>query len=250
MSLRTEPTHSEVVKARARPRRAKSRTPVPAACAYFPIEEVLQAVATAIKPYPKAAMFALAEQGWTTVFAQLIACIISVRTRDETTIPAALALLQKAPDAAAMAALSESQIAHLISDSTFAHQKAKNIRAIAERTLSEFHGVLPCDTEILQSFGGVGPKCAHLALGVACGEARISVDIHVHRIVNRWGYVSAPTPEKTMLALMAALPKQHWIRINSLLVPFGKHICTGHAPHCSTCPVNAQCQKRGLTQHR
>src|SRR3954466_13641265 len=104
MSLRSEPTHSAVVKARAKPRLAEGRTRVPAACAPFPIEQVLHAVATAIKPYPKAAMFALAEQGWTSVFAQLIACIISVRTRDETTVPAALALLQKAPDAAAMAA--------------------------------------------------------------------------------------------------------------------------------------------------
>lgn len=195
-------------------------------------------------------MFALAELGWTSVFAQLVACIISVRTRDETTLPAALALLRRAPDARAMAALSESEIAGLIAAATFPQQKARNIRAIAERTQREFHGVLPCDAEVLQSFSGVGPKCAHLALGVACGQARISVDIHVHRIVNRWGYVAASTPEKTMDALSEVLPKKYWLAINSLLVPFGKHICTGQAPRCSSCPVEAECDQRGVLSHR
>ena len=144
---------------------------------------------------------------------------------------------------------SESELAELIRESTFPHQKAKTLRALAERTLTEFDGVLPCDAEVLQRFSGVGPKCAHLALGVACGKAQISVDIHVHRIVNRWGYVAAATPEKTMRALMVVLPKRDWIRLNALLVPFGKHICTGAAPHCATCPVRADCQQRGVT-HR
>jgi endonuclease III len=103
---------------------------------------------------------------------------------------------------------------------------------------------------VLTSFRGVGPKCAHLALGVACGQPHISVDVHVWRVVNRWGYVQAPTPEATMVALQAVLPRRYWIEINRLLVPFGKHICTGVRPRCSTCPVLEYCRQVGVTEHR
>ncbi|HXT49180.1 MAG TPA: hypothetical protein VN717_11120, partial [Gemmatimonadaceae bacterium] len=95
-----------------------------------------------------------------------------------------------------------------------------------------------------------GPKCANLALGVACGETRISVDVHVHRVTNRWGVVRTRTPEATMEALERILPKRYWIEINRLLVPFGKHVCTGRAPKCSTCPVLAYCRQVGVTTHR
>ena len=84
----------------------------------------------------------------------------------------------------------------------------------------------------------------------ACGEFRISVDIHVHRVTNRWGYVSTRTPEKTMTALEEKLPDRYWIELNGLLVPFGKHICTGTLPHCSECPVLVYCRQVGVESHR
>jgi endonuclease-3 len=102
----------------------------------------------------------------------------------------------------------------------------------------------------LLSFQGVGPKCANLTLGIACNLPLIGVDIHVHRVTNRWGYVQAPTPEKTMVALQEKLPQPYWIEINALLVPFGKHICTGVAPKCSTCPLLEMCQQVGVTSRR
>jgi endonuclease-3 len=80
-------------------------------------------------------------------------------------------------------------------------------------------------------------------LGIACGEAHIGVDTHVHRVTNRWGYVQANTPEHTLQALEAKLPQKYWVEINRLLVPFGKHICTGQRPRCSTCPVIDMCQQ-------
>jgi endonuclease-3 len=76
----------------------------------------------------------------------------------------------------------------------------------------------------------VGPKCAHLVLGIACGQPYIAVDIHVHRVTNRWSYVHTRTPVQTTTALEATLPRRYWIEINRFLVPFGKHICTGSLP--------------------
>ncbi len=113
-----------------------------------------------------------------------------------------------------------------------------------------FGETLPGEREVLLSFAGVGPKCANLVLGVAHGTPVISVDIHVHRVTNRWAYVQASTPEKTLAALESTLPQEHWIDINRLLVPSGKHICTGTKPRCSSCPVLDMCRQVGVTEHR
>jgi endonuclease-3 len=89
-----------------------------------------------------------------------------------------------------------------------------------------------------------------LTLAVGFGRPAIAVDIHVHRIVNRWGYVAASTPEKTMLALAEVLPERYWIEINERLVPFGKFVCEGIRPRCSTCPLLSMCRQVGVTEHR
>jgi endonuclease-3 len=195
-------------------------------------------------------MFELAESGFDSPFEQLVACMISIRTYDEVTVPTARKLFERARIPAEMIELTPDEIDKLIGKSTFHERKAAQIHVIARRILNEYDGDLPCDPEILQSFPGVGPKCAHLVLGIACGQPFISVDIHVHRVTNRWGYVGASTPEKTMVALGVKLPEKYWVDINRLLVPFGKHICTGVRPKCSTCPVLEMCQQAGVTKHR
>jgi endonuclease-3 len=216
----------------------------------FDIDLALARIAEAVRPYPRAAMFELAERGYRSLFQQLVACVISIRTRDEESLPISERLFARAPTAAAIAALGAEAIDALITPSTFHERKARQILAIAEQTVAAHGGELPCDEALLRSFAGVGPKCANLALGIACGEARISVDVHVDRVVNRWGYVHATTPEGTMLALEEKLPERYRVPINALLVPFGKHICTGIRPKCSTCPVLAMCQQVGVTSHR
>ena len=195
-------------------------------------------------------MFELAERGHRTLFEQLVACIISIRTLDEVSLPTALRLFERAPTPDAIAKLSVTQIDKLIHASSFHRAKAESIRTIAQRTVGEFGGRLPRDRDVLMSFKGVGPKCANLALGVAHGDLHISVDIHVHRVTNRWGVIDASTPEQTMLALERVLPKRYWVDINRLLVPFGKHVCTGRLPKCSTCPVLEYCRQVGVTTHR
>ena len=216
----------------------------------FDIRRATKSIDQAIRPYKKAAMFELADDGFNSTFEQLVACMISIRTYDEVTIPIARRLFERARTSRQMSQLSAGEIDALIGQSTFHERKANQILALARRVEEEFNGDLPCDEETLLSFSGVGPKCAHLVMGVACGEPFISVDIHVHRVTNRWGYVKTSTPEKTMLALQAKLPQKYWIVINRLLVPFGKHICTGNLPHCSTCPVLDMCQQVGVDAHR
>jgi endonuclease III len=216
----------------------------------FDISVALRRIHKAVEPFPKAALFELAEGGFNSTFEQLVACIISIRTYDEVMLPTARRLFERARTADEMRKLSPQEIDRLIRPATFHEQKAANIHAIAERVADEYGGDLPCESEVLLSFKGVGPKCANLVLGIACDQPFIGVDVHVHRVTNRWGYVATKTPEKTMAALMEKLPQRYWVEINRLLVPFGKHICTGTRPKCSTCPVLEMCQQVGVTNPR
>lgn len=216
----------------------------------FDLNVVLSRIEEAIRPYPKAAMFDLFERGYNTLFEQLISCIVSIRTLDETTIPVSLRLFEQARTPEQLLQLDIPALTKLLYGTTYPDQKAYTMRGIAERIVNEFHGDLLADFDTLTSLKGVGPKCANLALGVATGQAAISVDIHVHRVVNRWGYVQTKQPEQTLKALETNVPRDQWVNINRLLMPFGKHICTGTLPHCSTCPVLEWCEQVGVERHR
>ena len=239
----------------------------------FDIDSVLDHVRDAVAPLPKAAMFALADDGYRTPFEQVVACVISIRTYDEVSLPAAKRLFAVAQTPAQLAAMSPVEIEALIRPTTFHERKARQIREIAEIVATDHGGELPCDFTLLRALPGVGPKCANLALGIssmgrgvaaggvgaagggtaenrATARRLVAVDIHVHRVTNRWGYVSAPTPEKTREALEKVLPRRYDVEINALLVPFGKHICTGVRPKCSTCPVLDMCRQVGVERHR
>jgi endonuclease-3 len=160
-------------------RRASRGTKLP-----FDIDEVMRRIRAAVADVPDAAMFALRDLGYGTLFQQLVACIISIRTTDEVSLPTALALLAEAPTPTDIAALSIADIDAAIRSATFHGPKAAQIHAIARRAMEEFDGELPADAEVLQSFAGVGPKCANLALGVARDVPRISVDVHVWRVAG------------------------------------------------------------------
>ncbi|MGF1491751.1 MAG: hypothetical protein ACFBSC_04710 [Microcoleaceae cyanobacterium] len=212
----------------------------------FDIDQVIELLRDAVQPFPKAAMFQLAEEGFNSLYEQLISCIISIRTYDETSVPVSRRLFAQARTPAQMVELSTAKILELIQDCTFPENKAEQIRQISQQILQEFQGELPPDPQILTEFKGVGPKCAHLALGVALDYPCISVDVHVHRVTNRWGYVATKAPEKTMKALENQLPQQYWVEINRLLVPFGKHICRGNQPKCNSCPLEMMCAQVGV----
>lgn len=215
----------------------------------YPIETMLDRIEACVASFPKAAMFELRERGYDTLFEQLISCIISIRTLDETTIPVSLRLFERARTPEALLGLGREPLIELLHGSTFPGQKADTMRAVAEAAQAN-GGTLPTDFEGLTAIKGVGPKCANLALGVAAGQPAISVDVHVHRVVNRWGLVRTTTPEKTLKALQACVPESRWIDLNRLLMPFGKFHCTGTAPKCSSCPVYSWCERIGVTKHR
>ena len=216
----------------------------------FSIDEVFVRLRAACAGLPKAAMFELRDRGYDTPFEQLVSSLISARTLDETTTPASLRLFARARTPETMAALDEGELARLLRDVTFPEPKARDILALSRTIVAEHGGRVPDTLEGLTAFRGVGPKIAALTLAVGFGQPAIAVDIHVHRVANRWGYVATRTPERTMAALTAILPRQYWIEINERLVPFGKWVCTGVRPRCSTCALLSMCRQVGVEQPR
>lgn len=216
----------------------------------FDFDEAFRRLRIACADLPKAAMFELRDRGHGTLFEQLVSSLVSARTRDETTIPVCLRVFAAARTPAEMAALDEPTLTRLLHGATFPEPKARDILAFSRRIVEEFGGRVPDTPEGLMEFRGVGPKIAALALGVALNRPLIAVDIHVHRITNRWGVVATTTPERTQAALEAVLPERYRVEINERLVPFGKFVCTGERPRCSTCLLLSMCQQVGVTAHR
>ena len=183
-------------------------------------------------------------------FRLLIACVISLRTKDAVTAEASARLFAVARTPDGVAALPERRIAKLIFPAGFYNTKARQIREIARRIAAEHRGAVPPDLDTLLAFPGVGRKTANLVLGLGFGIPAICVDTHVHRISNRLGLVRTTTPEQTEHALEKVLPQRYWIDINDLLVTFGQQICHPTSPRCSACPLAPRCPRIGVTRSR
>ena len=209
----------------------------------FDIDEVFRRLRRAVAGLPKAAMFDLRDRGFGAPFEQLVGALISARTLDETTLAVCLRLFAEARTPEALAALDEAELIALLKPATFPEPKARDLLALSRRILAEHGGRVPDTLEGLTAFRGVGPKIAALTLAVGFDRPAIAVDVHVHRITNRWGYVATKTPEKTAAALAEKLPERYWVEINERLVPFGKFQCTPARPKCSTCPLLSICRQ-------
>jgi len=183
-------------------------------------------------------------------FKILVATVLSLRTKDEVTAKAAERLFQVADTPEKLLKLEEDEIAALIYPVGFYRRKAKNLKEIAKILIEKYGGKVPDDLEELLKLPGVGRKTANLVVTLGYGKPGICVDTHVHRIMNRLGYVKTKTPEETEFALRKKLPKEFWIEINDLLVSLGQHICHPTSPKCSQCPVEPYCPKIGVKRSR
>jgi endonuclease-3 len=183
-------------------------------------------------------------------FRVLIACVISLRTKDAVTAEASARLFAVAETPTAVARLPEARIAKLIFPAGFYRTKARQIRAIARHLLDRHGGAVPAERDALLALPGVGRKTANLVLGLSFAKPAICVDTHVHRISNRLGLVRTATPAETEAALERVLPRRHWIDINDLLVTFGQQVCHPTSPRCSTCPLEERCPRIGVTRSR
>jgi len=196
------------------------------------------------------ALAAVANETARDPFRILAGCLLSLRTRDETTGPAAARLFALADTPEAMLRVPRRRIERAIYPVGFYRTKARVIHAVCRELCARFGGTVPADLEALLSLPGVGRKTANLVVTFAYGLPGICVDTHVHRITNRLGFVRTATPERTEWALRAKLPRRHWIALNDLLVAFGQHVCQPLSPRCSVCPVGDLCHRVGVARSR
>lgn len=183
-------------------------------------------------------------------FLILISTLLSLRTKDKTTREAGDRLFAMARTPAAMLKLPLKKLERVIYPVGFYRTKANAIHQICRRLIDEYGGVVPDSIDELVTFPGVGRKTANLVVTIGYGKPGICVDIHVHRISNRWGYIKTKTPEESEQALRRALPKQYWIIYNDLLVPYGQNLCLPVSPLCSTCKLTELCDRVGVTRSR
>lgn len=180
----------------------------------------------------------------------LVSCILSLRTKDKTTIKASKRLFKVADNPKAMVKLSDRRIEKIIYPVGFYRNKSKVILGISRRILKDFSGRVPERGEDLLSLKGVGRKTANLVLGLGFNIPAICVDTHVHRISNRLGWVKTKNPEQTEVALMKIIPQKEWVDLNTTLVTFGQNICLPVSPFCSKCCVSKFCGRIGVNRSR
>lgn len=183
-------------------------------------------------------------------FKVLISTILSLRTKDETTAEASRRLFEKADTPQKMMELSEKELQKLIYPVGFYRVKAKNILNICAILIKNYKSQVPDNLEELLKFNGVGRKTANLVVSLGFGKPAICVDIHVHRISNRLGYLKTKNPFETEMKLREKLPGKYWIDYNSVLVAFGQKICRPVSPICSACAVEKYCSKVGVIKSR
>ena len=173
----------------------------------------------------------------------LIGCILSLRTNDKTTYPATLRMLEIAKTPKEMSKTTPEKLAEAIYPVGFYKNKAQQIIELSRQITENLNGKVPDKIEELIKFNGVGRKTANLVLAKGYNKPAICVDVHVHRIFNRIGYIKTKTPEETEFALRKKLPIKYWIDINTLIVTHGQNICKPQKPNCNECPIKDYCAK-------
>jgi endonuclease III len=214
------------------------------------ITAALRIVRREIRQWEEPVVGAVARESNRDPFRILISCLLSLRTKDKTTREASARLFALAHQPATMLTLPLRTIENAIFPVGFYRTKARSIHAICRRLLDVYGGIVPDSIDELVTLSGVGRKTANLVVTVGYGRPGICVDIHVHRISNRWGYVRTKTPEETEQALRRKLPPMHWITLNDLLVPYGQNLCQPISPSCSRCKLRDWCDRIGVKQSR
>ncbi len=214
------------------------------------IHAAIRIVRREIRRWQEPVVGVVAKESDRDPFLILISTLLSLRTKDRTTREAGDRLFAMARTPAAILKLPLKKLEWVIYPVGFYRTKAKAIHHICRRLIEDYGGVVPDSIDELITLPGVGRKTANLVVTIGYGKPGICVDIHVHRISNRWGYIKTKTPEESEQVLRRTLPKQYWIIYNDLLVPYGQNLCLPVSPLCSTCKLTELCDRVGVTRSR
>ncbi len=213
------------------------------------IDHVIKVIKHQMKDLPDPSV-TLVGKKWKDPFLVLISCMLSLRTKDATTLLASQRLFALAQTPKEMLKLTAQHIEKVIYPVGFYKTKAQRILGICRDILEKFYGQVPSDMDTLLTMKGVGRKTANLVMTEGFNLPAICVDTHVHRISNRLGYLQTKSPEATEMVLRKQLPLKYWGEYNALLVTWGQNICKPISPFCSRCDIKNDCAKVGVTTKR
>ncbi|MGR3220641.1 MAG: endonuclease III domain-containing protein [Candidatus Anammoxibacter sp.] len=212
------------------------------------IDEIIKIIKSENKKFKVPIVTEIAKKG--DSFKVLISCLLSLRTKDEVTAQASLRLFKIADTPAKIITLKLAVIEKTIYPVGFYKVKAGRIKEICKNLIVNYDGIVPNEIDELLKFKGVGRKTANLVVTLGYDKPGICVDIHVHRISNRLGYVKTVSPDKTEMALRKKLPKKYWKVYNDYLVTYGQNVCVPVSPKCSVCKVINYCGRIGVKTSR
>ena len=177
-----------------------------------------------------------------TPFHLVIATILSAQCTDERVNKTTPALFAKYSTPKDFANADLSELEELIHPCGFYKNKAKNIKACAQKIITDFNGEVPKTAEELISLPGVGRKTANVVMLDAFGIAQgIAVDTHAKRISNLVGLSSEVDPLKIEQDLLKIFPKEYLKDINHLFVWHGRNTCDARNPKCEICTLKKYC---------
>ncbi|MBI4152506.1 endonuclease III [Candidatus Woesearchaeota archaeon] len=184
----------------------------------------------------------LEELGHYTPFQMLVMTLLSARAKDSTTIPIVREMFKHYPAPADFVKLPQEQLEKMIYKIGFFRAKAKHVKELSKILIEKFESIVPDTFEELTSLPGVGRKTANCILAYTFQKPAIAVDIHVHRIANRLGWLKTIKPEETEEELKKMIPREEWINVNRLFVGHGQTICLPRNPKCGICPILKYCE--------
>jgi endonuclease-3 len=188
-----------------------------------------------LEPHPKT------ELRYADPFTLLVAVVLSAQATDSSVNKATPDLFKLADTPEKLIKLGEAKLTEKIKTIGLYRSKAKNLIALSQKLVAEFHGKVPDTREALVTLPGVGRKTANVVLNTAFGQATIAVDTHLFRVANRTGLAPGKTPLEVELNLDRVVPERYKHNCHHWLILHGRYVCKARKPECWRCLINDIC---------
>ncbi len=143
------------------------------------------------------------------------------------------------------------KVAEAIRTGGLANQKSERIRQVLAWVEEEFGdfdidpvcGMDPVEAiRLLTKQKGIGVKTVAVVLAFSCGADVFPVDVHVHRVCKRVGFVGErDSAEKTFWIMREVVPKGKAFGLHMNMIRLGRTVCRPKNPDHGNCPIMRHC---------
>ena len=176
----------------------------------------------------------------------LVATVLSAQCTDKRVNQTTPALFKKYNSIKKMAAADIKDLQQLVKSTGFYRAKAKNIKNLSQKILTDFNGKVPSNIEDLVTLPGVGRKTANVVLGHGFNIPGITVDTHFGRLSRRFGWSNQKDPVKVEFEVAKLIPQSQWTNLSQRLIWHGRRVCHSRRPACGACAIAKLCPSYGV----